>query len=82
MGLTTYLGQTVFGVIVFYGLGFGLLGEVGAAAAVGLGILFFILQILLAQVWMSRFNLGPVEWVWRSLTQLKWQPNSRRLPAT
>jgi uncharacterized protein len=81
MGLTTYLGQTVFGVVVFYGLGFGLLGQVGAAAAVGMGIAFFILQILLAQAWMSRFNLGPVEWIWRSLTHLKWQPNWRRAPA-
>jgi uncharacterized protein len=82
MGLTTYLGQTVFGVVMFYGLGFGLLGKVGAAVAVGAAILFFVLQILLAQLWMKRFNLGPVEWLWRSLTQLKWQPNARRLPAT
>jgi uncharacterized protein len=82
MGLTTYLGQTVFGVVMFYGLGFGLLGKVGAAAAVGAAMLFFVLQVLLAQLWMRRFNLGPVEWLWRSLTQLKWQPIARRLPAT
>ncbi len=82
MGLTTYLGQTVFGVVMFYGIGFGLLGKVGAAVAVGAAILFFVLQILLAQLWMKRFNLGPVEWLWRSLTQLKWQANARRLPAT
>jgi uncharacterized protein len=81
MGLTTYLGQTVFGVVMFYGVGFGLLGQVGAAVAAGAAILFFALQIVLAQLWMKRFNLGPVEWVWRSLTHLKWQPMARRLPA-
>jgi len=77
MGLTTYLGQTVFGVVLFYGLGFGMLGKLGVAAAVGASIAFFILQILLAQAWMARYSLGPVEWLWRSLTYLKVLPNRR-----
>ena len=77
MGLTTYLGQTVFGVLLFYGLGFGMLGKLGAAAAVGAAIAFYVLQILLARAWMTRFRLGPVEWLWRSLTYFKLQPNSR-----
>jgi uncharacterized protein len=77
MGLTAYLGQTVFGMLVFYGFGLGLLGKIGAAAAVGAAIAFFILQILLAHAWSTRFKLGPAEWVWRSLTYFKLQPNSR-----
>jgi uncharacterized protein len=78
MGLTSYLGQTVFGVLVFYGLGFGLLGRVGAAAAIGMAILFFIAQILFARAWLSRFSLGPAEWLWRSLTYFTLMPNTRR----
>ncbi len=74
MGLTTYLGQTAFGVLVFYGLGLGLLGKIGAAAAVGLAIAFFLLQIVLAQLWAKRFKMGPAEWLWRSLTYFKLQP--------
>ena len=77
MGLTTYLAQTVFGVLVFYGLGLGLLGKIGVAAAVGASIAFFILQVLLAQAWMKHFTLGPVEWLWRSLTYFKVQPIAR-----
>ncbi len=77
MGLTTYLGQSAFGLLLFYGLGFGMLGKLGAAAAVGAAIAFYILQILLARAWMTRFRLGPVEWLWRSLTYFKLQPNSR-----
>ncbi len=77
MGLTTYLGQTVFGVLLFYGLGFGMLGKLGVAAAVGAAIAFFILQILLARAWMTRFSLGPVEWLWRSLTYFRLQPITR-----
>jgi uncharacterized protein len=78
MGLTTYLGQTVFGVLLFYGLGLGMLGKLGVAAAVGAAIAFYSLQILLARAWMTRFSLGPVEWFWRSLTYFKLQPNTRR----
>jgi len=78
MGLTTYLGQTVFGVLLFYGLGLGMLGKLGVAAAVGAGIAFYILQVLLARAWMTQFSLGPVEWLWRSLTYFKLQPNTRR----
>lgn len=81
MGLTTYLGQSVFGVLVFYGLGFGLLGKIGVAAAVGASIAFFIVQVLLARAWMTRFTLGPVEWLWRSLTYFKLQPMRAAQPA-
>jgi len=80
MGLTTYLGQSVFGVVLFYGLGFGMLGKMGAAAAVGSAIAFYIVQVLLAQAWMKHFKLGPVEWLWRSLTYFKLQPLSRGAP--
>jgi uncharacterized protein len=81
MGLTTYLGQTAFGVLLFYGLGFGLLGKIGVAAAEGAAIAFFILQVLLARAWMTRFTLGPVEWLWRSLTYFKLQPLRVAQPA-
>jgi uncharacterized protein len=78
MGLTTYLAQTVFGVLLFYGIGFGLLGKVGAATAVGASIAFFIVQILFAQAWSKSFRMGPVEWLWRSLTYFRLQPNRPR----
>jgi uncharacterized protein len=78
MGLTTYLGQTVFGMVMFYGIGFGLLGRVGAAVAVGSAIAFFVLQYLLAQLWARYFKMGPAEWLWRSLTYFKLQPNRLR----
>jgi uncharacterized protein len=77
MGLTVYLTQTVFGVLLFQGFGLGMLGELGVAPAVALGILFFIAQVLLARWWMGWFSMGPVEWLWRSLTYFRLQPNTR-----
>ncbi len=78
MGLTSYLGQTVYGVLLFYGLGLGMLGRLGAGASVGAGIAFYVVQVLLARAWMSRFRMGPVEWLWRSLTYFKLQPITRK----
>lgn len=74
MGLTNYLLQSVIGVILFYGIGFGLAGEFNAGWCYLIGIGIFILQIILSKWWLSKFNYGPMEWLWRSATYLKWQP--------
>jgi uncharacterized protein len=74
MGLTVYLTQTVFGLGIFYGIGLGMLGKMGIAAAIGWGVAFYVVQIILARAWMRRFTMGPVEWLWRSLTYFKLQP--------
>ncbi len=73
MGLTTYLMGTIFGVITFLGYGFGQLGHLGLTASVGLGLIFFALQIPFSKWWLSKYHFGPVEWLWRSLTYLKVQ---------
>ncbi len=74
MGLTTYLMQTLLGIFIFFGIGFNLLDEIGAGICFLIGVSWFIVQIMFAKWWLSRFNFGPVEWLWRTLTYLKWQP--------
>jgi len=74
MGLTTYLTQGLVGTFIFFGIGFGLLGEIGALASVGIGIMLFAIQVYFSQWWLSKFKFGPAEWLWRSLTYLKHQP--------
>ena len=74
MGLTTYLVGTAFGGMVFLGYGLGQLGKMGLTASVGLGLLFFALQIPFSNWWLKHFHFGPVEWLWRSLTFGKAQP--------
>ena len=77
MGLTTYLLQSVFLALVFYGAGLGLMGDIGHAAATALGLAFFIAQVFMTRWWLARRTMGPVEWLWRSATQLRWQPMRR-----
>lgn len=74
MGLTTYLMQTVFGTLLFFSYGLGLLGEMGALASVGISILIFIVQIQFSKWWLVRFRYGFFEWLWRSGTYLCVQP--------
>ncbi len=74
MGLTTYLVQTIFGVLIFFSFGLGLLGEIGAAIAVAIAIGLFIIQIQFSKFWFTYFQYGIFEWLWRSLTYFKIQP--------
>jgi uncharacterized protein len=81
MGLTVYLTQSVVGVLAFYGFGLGLMGKMGITLEVALAIAFYGLQVWLAGLWMSRFRLGPVEWLWRTLTYGRLQPFRRTTEA-
>lgn len=73
MGLTTYVMQSAFGLFIFYGYGLGLLLKLSGTAALGLGLIFFLFQILFSKWWFSKFKFGPLEWVWRSGTNGRWQ---------
>jgi uncharacterized protein len=77
MGLTTYLMQAVIGVAIFSGIGLGLLGDIGAAVCALIGIVAFIAQIFFSNFWLRKFQYGPVEWLWRSVTYFKLQPLMR-----
>lgn len=68
MGLTNYLMQTVVGIVIFYGIGFGLFGQVGVATAVALMIPVYVAQVLYSTWWLRHFRFGPAEWLWRRLT--------------
>lgn len=78
MALTAYLSQSVAIVLLLYGVGFGLLGKVGAAVGMGFVVLIYGLQIAFSVWWLRRFLFGPAEWVWRSLTCSRWQPMRSR----
>jgi uncharacterized protein len=71
MALTNYLTQSVFLVVLFYGVGLDLLGKVGSTACVGLSLVLFALQIVVSRWWLRRFRFGPAEWAWRCMTYCK-----------
>ncbi len=71
MALTSYLMQTLFGLLLFYSFGLGLFTKTTPAmnALISFGI--FGLQIVFSHWWLKHFHYGPVEWLWRSATFLK-----------
>jgi uncharacterized protein len=74
LALTNYLMHSIVMTTLFYGYGFGLLGSVGMAGGVFLGIVLYVLQIPFSNWWVKRFRFGPFEWLWRSLTYGRAQP--------
>jgi uncharacterized protein len=70
MSLTTYVGQSLFGVPLFYGFGLGLYQGFGQLPSLLLGLALWVLQMSLARVWIKRYYYGPLEWAWRSATYL------------
>lgn len=72
-GLTVYLTQSLLGVVYFYGYGLGMIGQLGTTLALLSGVAVFALQVWLAGIWLRHFYYGPIEWLWRSLTEGKAQ---------
>ncbi|MFN6946536.1 MAG: DUF418 domain-containing protein [Cytophagaceae bacterium] len=76
MALTNYLMQSVFGVMLFYNIGFGL-GPVGPSIYIPVAILLFAFQVLYSTIWLKRYKFGPLEWLWRNGIYGKIQPIRR-----
>lgn len=81
MAFTNYIATTVLMTAIFYGWGFGLVGTVGHAGQVGFVLLGWVLMLGWSQPWLAHFRQGPLEWLWRSLTEWRLLP-MRRLVAT
>ena len=74
MALTNYFMQSVIGTFIYFGWGLGYIGQFGALICFLMGIGIIILQTLLSKYWLRKFKYGPLEWLWRCGTYLKWQP--------
>lgn len=83
MALTNYLVQTLVGLWLCYGYGWGLglIGHIGPFASVGVCAAEVLAQLAFSHWWMRRFRFGPAEWLWRSLSYGHWQPLRRPVPA-
>jgi len=77
MALTNYLLQSIVLTTIFYGYGFGLFEKITVWQGLLLSFVIFGLQVPISRWWLARFNFGPFEWLWRSLTYWKMQPFKR-----
>ncbi|MET0634814.1 MAG: DUF418 domain-containing protein [Chitinophagaceae bacterium] len=68
MALTNYILQTVLGIVIFYGIGFGLGVRTSFTYTLLIALGVYLLEMTLSMFWLKHFNYGPLEWIWRQLT--------------
>jgi uncharacterized protein len=71
LALTVYLSGSFMFAALFYGFAFGNVFWLGPAAVTAYAVLFFAIQIVFSVWWTKRFRFGPMEWLWRGLTYMK-----------
>jgi uncharacterized protein len=76
MAITNYLMHSAICLVLFVLLGWYGQLERHQLYYVVFGIWAF--QLVASPLWLKHFRFGPVEWLWRSLTYVKWQPMRKR----
>ncbi|MBX9645377.1 MAG: DUF418 domain-containing protein [Novosphingobium sp.] len=78
MAFSNYLGTSLAMTALFSGWGLGLFGQYGTAALWLFVFLGWALMLGWSQPWLTRYRQGPLEWLWRSLTEWQLLPNRMR----
>ena len=73
VSLSAYLSQSLIFTTVFYGYGLGKAFQWGPFAVCCFAVMVYFAQLVVCHWWCQRFRLGPMEWLWRSLTNLRWE---------
>ena len=68
MSLTNYITQSIIGVTIYYGFGFGLYKITGATSCILIGLVIFVVQLIFSQWWLSKHKQGPFEYLWKKGT--------------
>ena len=74
MALTNYVLQSLLGAFFFYGWGLGYVAQIPNRYTFLMAFLVIAVQMVISKWWLNRFHYGPLEWIWRSLTHLKYYP--------
>lgn len=71
MALTNFIMQTVFAIFLFYSFGLAMFGELERYQLSLIALTFALFQLGFSVLWLSKHNMGPLEWLWRWLTNLR-----------
>ncbi len=74
MALTNYLMQSLICTFIFYSHGLGKYGKIGPAYLPLIVVAIYAVELMWSPWWLQRFQFGPAEWLWRTLTYGKAQP--------
>ena len=65
MALSNYLLQSLLCTAFFYGYGLGYFASMGRTQLLFVVLIVWMINVLFSKLWLSKFSVGPVEWVWR-----------------
>ena len=70
MTLTNYIVQNILGIFLFsgFGFGFGIAHKLHFGYYLLFAFVIYVLQTYFSKWWLSRYQYGPIEWVWRQLS--------------
>lgn len=71
MTLSNYVMQNIISIFLFSGSGLGLLGKLPLYSYIFIALTIYIAQTFFSKWWLSKYNYGLVEWIWRQLTYMK-----------
>jgi len=78
MSLTMYILQSIIGTFVFYQFGLGWYGKVSVATGVLVAIGMIVVQMIVAEIWLTKWKQGPLEALWRKITyKAKTEPSEK-----
>jgi uncharacterized membrane protein YeiB len=72
MALTNYVSQTAL--ILLAGSVLDLYHHLSYVQSLYLCMAIYIIQLTLSTIWLRYYRFGPLEWVWRLMTYLEFQP--------
>jgi uncharacterized protein len=78
VALSAYLLQSILCTAIFYSWGGDLYGKLNAMQLLGVTAAVWVVCVVFAYAWLALFDIGPVEWLWRSLTEGKLLPLRRK----
>lgn len=74
MTLSNYMAQNILAAFIFSGIGLKVYNNLPYWFYFFLAISVFIIQLFISKWWLSKYNYGPVEWLWRVLSYRKMFP--------
>ncbi|SOB91583.1 uncharacterized protein SAMN05880501_101338 [Ureibacillus xyleni] len=71
MSLTLYIMQSIICTVLFYNFGFSLYGQVDVQMGTIMAIGIYLVQIIFAEIWFTKFRQGPLEMAVKRITYRK-----------
>lgn len=78
MALTNYVMHSIFAMIIFTGVGFGLFGALKRHELLYVVLSIWIFQLIISPIWLRYYQFGPLEWIWRNLSYMKRHPLKKK----